>query len=86
MSQKYYITICRGAQYPQGVRRIRKRQSRQRLRCVRPPSRHPLHWGRPSAQYPQGVRHIRKRQSHQRLRCVRPDILFSRTMSDAPTP
>ena len=25
-----------GAQYPQGVRRIRKRQSRQRLRCVRP--------------------------------------------------
>ena len=34
-------TIGRGAQYPQGVRRIRKRQSRQRLRCVRPPSRHP---------------------------------------------
>ena len=25
-----------GTQYPQGVRRIRKRQSRQRLRCVRP--------------------------------------------------
>ena len=28
-----------GAQYPQGVRRIRKRQSRQRLRCVRPYNR-----------------------------------------------
>ena len=32
-------TICRGAHYPQGVRRIRKRQSRQRLRCVRPYNR-----------------------------------------------
>ena len=32
-------TICRSAQYPQGVRRIRKRQSRQRLRCVRPYNR-----------------------------------------------
>jgi hypothetical protein len=29
-----------GAQYPQGVRRIRKRQSRQRLRCVRPYNHH----------------------------------------------
>ena len=29
-----------GAQYPQGVRRIRKRQSRQRLRCVRPYNRY----------------------------------------------
>ena len=29
-----------GAQYPQGVRRIRKRQSRQRLRCVRPYTRY----------------------------------------------
>ena len=32
-----------GAQYPQGVRRIRKRQSRQRLRCVRPYTRYTAH-------------------------------------------